>query len=349
LLRAMLFIDGTWLYANTPKLRYESGDRDFQLGYGRLPAVLGEAVGRQLGIDGLDLVRVHIYGSVADNFDPLDSSVVERRREFFEMLRTEYHYEVAVFPVNFRGKRVRREDRPPDDSFEPKEKCVDIALAAALVYHAALPDVYDLGIVVIGDRDYAPALQCARRLGKRIAIVSIRGCCSRVYLDPADDAGVRDAEVVWINDHLDDLELRMEPQLLTCESPDHGGDERGFYTTFRPRRGQQVFCDACRAKRQREIEELQRDLSASIDEDVVGPLDDSRRLGVVSAVKYDNGYGFVVDDEGRSYFFHITGLSGVEFERLTVGTRLLFRVKGLPSSGRAGAAIDLEPAPETGK
>src|SRR5204863_6964617 len=111
----------------------------------------------------------------ADNVDPRDTEPVQRRLGFFTMLRQNHHYEIEAFPINFRGKRLRKMDREPNDAFEPKEKCVDIALATSMLFNAAMPNAYDIAIAVLGDQDFKPVLKSVRRLGKRVAIFSIQG------------------------------------------------------------------------------------------------------------------------------------------------------------------------------
>ena len=121
-LKLMLFIDGTWLYSNNPRLSEAYGQTEFHVDFGKLPTVLAEEVSRQMAGVQFDVVRTHLFGSIAQNYDPRDEDAVQRRREFFEMLRDDYHYEVKVFPINFLGRRLRRADREPGDTFEPKEK-----------------------------------------------------------------------------------------------------------------------------------------------------------------------------------------------------------------------------------
>jgi len=127
----MLFIDGTWLYSNTPRLSEAYGQQDFRVDFGKLPQVLAEEVAKQLGGTEVDVVRTYLFGSYAANYDLRDDDAVQRRRDFFDMLKEEYHYEIEVYPINFMGRRLRRADRDPGDTFEPKEKCVDISLATS--------------------------------------------------------------------------------------------------------------------------------------------------------------------------------------------------------------------------
>jgi len=344
-LKVMIFIDGTWLYANIHRLAQLRGNPDFHIDYGLLPSTLVEAVGEQLVNSNMDLVRTHLFGSIAQNYDPADEDAVRRRRDFYSMLKEEFHYHVEVFPINYYGRRLRPDDREPEDRFEPKEKCVDIALASSILFNAAIPHAYDIAIAVIGDRDFVPVFQAARRLGKRVALASIRGCCSSDYVDPEDSAGVRDTDVIWLDDLLDKLELRYQPQQLLCESPYHSGD-RYVWTTFRPRKGQRFYCEKCRTIFQEQRAAMEDALDepdllfdshfAHQDRDDGAP---ESLTGSIKTIKREKGYGFIAAEDGNDYFFHLTELGeGLVWEELEETVPVQFEVKSAPAGGRAGAA-----------
>ena len=362
MIKFMLFIDGTWLYSNTSRLVEASGEPGFVLDFGKLPRVLAEEVGRRLGHDDWTVVRTHMFGSYAANVDPRDLEPVERRLNFFTMLRQQHHYEIEAFPIEFRGKRLRRTDRGPGDLFEPKEKCVDIALATSMLFNAAMTTAYDVAIAVIGDQDFKPVLQSVRRLGKRVAIASINGACSGEYSDPADKARVRDVELLWLEDLLPRLARRYDPHLLDCQSPTHKG-ERRIETTYYPKRGEKFYCPACREEFSRS-----RDTAAggsgngNVDGNANGNVGamgnaagvapesftyaptDTTLMGVVKHKRMDKNYGFIMVDgcgeyDGAEYFFHETDMvDGTRFAELAEGTYVDFQVKSEPPSGKAPPA-----------
>ena len=68
MLKIMLFIDGTWLYSNTPKLAEAYEKDDFQVDFGQLPKVLAEEVSRQFGEMEMYVVRTYLFGSYAANY-----------------------------------------------------------------------------------------------------------------------------------------------------------------------------------------------------------------------------------------------------------------------------------------
>src|SRR5688500_19154172 len=81
--RAMIFIDGTWLYSNIPRLSEAYGQPDFRVDFGKLPLVLAETVGSQMHDVEVDVVRTYLYGSYAANHDMRDDDAVQRRLDFF--------------------------------------------------------------------------------------------------------------------------------------------------------------------------------------------------------------------------------------------------------------------------
>ncbi len=342
--KTMIFIDGTWLYYNTSKLSEAYGQADFRIDFGKLPQVLAEALKKQLPAAEVDVVRTYLFGSYAANYDLRDDDAVQRRKDFFDMLKEEYHYEVEVYPINFMGRRLRKADREPGDTFEPQEKCVDISLASYMLYLAAIPAAYDIAIAVVGDQDFIPVLQHVRRLGKRVAIASIRGSCAPELSDPRDEARVKDFDIIWLDDLLPKLELKYEWHQLQCESPIHKG-RREVWTTFHPRKGRRFYCDACRQEFLRQKQDAQREfMSAPLESDGESLSHETSRVGVlltgtVTRKFSDRGFGFIESKDGRNYFFHLTDLQpGLDFDEIQEGLQVEFEVKKQPGDDRAGAA-----------
>ena len=48
--------------------------------------------------------------------------------------------------------------------------------------------------------------------------------------------------------------------------------------------------------------------------------------GVIIRLDSDGKFGFIEGEDGREFFFHLTGLSGVEFSELAEGTEVEFSV-----------------------
>ncbi len=373
--KVMVFIDGSWLYSNTPKLEDAEDDSDFRIDFGKLPGVLVDQLESQSRLSRLDLVRTYFFSSYATNYDQADEDAVQKRLNFFSMLREKYHYEVKVYPVDFRGRPLRKEDRDPDDWFEPEEKCVDISLASNLLYNAGQSDSFDIALCVIGDRDYQPVLQSARELGKRVAIASIKEGCSSKLSSSSDQENLRDFDIIWLDDLIDDIKLVYEEHELVCESPMHEGD-REVRTTYHPREGESFYCDECREKYKRQQKQKgQEQESASSGEsggsgsdenyntttDVDGNRqaqpgnrvanrqsnggngDQVRELtGFVKKKFPDRGYGFIQADDGADYFFHLSDLMfDLTFDDVSEGKDVDFIVKKEASQEEAGAATNV--------
>ncbi len=341
--KAMLFIDGTWLYFNTSKLGKVYGQGEYHLDFGKLPKVLAGEVERQSGGE-LVVVRTNLFGSYAANYDPRDNEMVQRRRDFFSMLKEEYHYAVEIYPVNFMGRRVRRQDRDPQDTFEPKEKCVDIALATSMMCYAIMLDRYDIAIAVLGDQDFTPVLHAVTESGKRVAIASIRDSCSAELADPRNEPRVKDFDIIWFDDLLEKLELKYDKHQVACEGPAHKGN-RLVWTTFHPRKGQRFYCDACRDEFNRQRAEAQNqapDTTSPAASDACATENagvGTTSTGVVKK-KFTNQrqYGFIHAADG-DYFFHLTDLDpGLRYEDVREGMEVDFDIARRPALGENGNA-----------
>ena len=337
----MIFVDGSWLYRSLPQLAQTCGKDGYVIDYGKLPGTLGDELAKRLGRTDTDIVRTHLFGSYPSNYDEQDEPVARGTTDFFNLLREEFHYEVDLFAVDFGGNRIRPRDRDPDHPFEPREKCVDVALATSLVYYATVPHAYDVAIVVIGDRDYTPALQQVRRLGKRVAVASIKGCCARELADPVDRERVKDVDIIWLNDLADVLELRYESVLRECQSPHHQGDRR-VPTTYRPRKSRPFYCDDCRRAfaEQRRATEL---LLSAAPHDAGGgeEAQGGDVAGKVDKLFLEHGYGFVRAEDGRQYFFHRTEVQNDAWPSLAVGDQVSFTIRTSPVHNKAGRAVDV--------
>jgi cold shock protein len=347
--KLMIFVDGSWLWHNNPKLSHSYGGEGFKIDFGKLPAVLADEIKKQISSTEGDVVRTHLFGSCAVNSDPQDEDIADRQTDFFHMLKEEYHYECEIFPIDFRGRRLKKEDRDSRDSFEPREKCVDIALATHMLYFAAIPYAYDIAIAVVGDRDFIPLFQHVRRLGKRVAIASIKGACASEYSDTKDPSRVKDFDLIWLDDLLNKLELKRERHQLECESPDHKGP-RKIWTDYYPRKGQKFYCDECRESFKKQKQEAQKEYVS--DKLAVFPENEIQSIsligttltGRIKAIRPDKGFGFIAASDGNDYFFHFSDLqSGLVFDKLQIGLPLIFDIKKLPSEGKAGAAQNVKP------
>ncbi len=82
---------------------------------------------------------------------------------------------------------------------EEQEKCVDVAMAVEMVFWSTIPNIFDVVVMVGGDKDFIPALEKVRMLGKKVAICSIKNSFNKDLLQSCD------FDVVWMDDWLNDL------------------------------------------------------------------------------------------------------------------------------------------------
>jgi uncharacterized LabA/DUF88 family protein len=343
--KIMLFIDGTWLHLNTRNWADASGQSDFLIDYGKLPRVLADTVDEQIGGTGIDLVRTHLFGSYADNYGSRDNAHVTSERDFFRTLRQEFHYEVEEYPRNYRGTRFGECSSQSDNDFDPKEKCVDVALATSMLYLAAIPHAYDIAIAVLGDQDFKPALQHVRRLGKRVAIASIRASCAAVYSSLHGEAGATDFDIIWLDDLRDKIQLQYEEHVLECRSGIHDVTTMGpreQHTTFHPRKGQLYYCGACRILHGRRqpppcAAAIQKAETRTI---ATTALESGEVTGIVKQIDRDGpvwcGY---IHADGQMYYFDRKSLcSSSLMKDLSEEAGVGFNVFRKPNSEQAGIA-----------
>jgi hypothetical protein len=299
------------------------------LDFGALPRVCAQAIASQMALSsGIDVVRTHYFGSIATNYDLQDQDAVQRRSEFFDSLRRHHRYEVFRYETDYRGHRVRR--TPGEEGYTPPEKAVDVGLATSLLEMAAV-SAYDIAIVVCGDRDFVPALQAVRRLGKRVAVVSARGSCARELSDPNDPVRIRDFEVLWLDQlwaQVVSPAARPSPRAVAdevspvAEAVASESSDDSPYADF-------TMSFAAEA--------VANDEPAS-SEASAGPVVE----GVVTKV-HAHGYGFVRADDGLDYYFRRADFTDPNlFSRLErYRSRVAFRVCEASRSGQAGRAVTL--------
>jgi uncharacterized LabA/DUF88 family protein len=329
--RTMVFIDGTWLYKNIPRLRAEFGEEEYEIDYGKLPQVIAAKIADSIhsAATDVDVVRTCLFGSYPDPetlVDMGDRKAALRQLAFFGGLKEEYHYEVEPYAIDFLGRRLSKRDRDfeymqinqyimkigedldfknkeleklekeldtekrndqgfgraldnprlhinskkrllqrkwgylkankyfvlqdmeIEEKWEPKEKCVDIALSTTMLYFAAIPYAYDIAVAIIGDADYKPVLQRVRHLGKRVMIASIRGSCPEEFFFPTDPERLRDFDTLFINDILPEIRLELKKEKRECYSC-----KKVVWEAYFLRKGKKYYCPECREKHYQEV------------------------------------------------------------------------------------------------
>jgi cold shock CspA family protein len=195
MLKAMVFVDADWLCASLPDLSGPAGWPELQIDHRRMSGVLADEIGRRHHLGPIDVVRTHYFLSRARSYDGRDPALVQRRRELVARVADEPRIELELVDVDH-GERASSADGDRSTGAPG----VPVAIAVAAMRQALIPGVLDLAIFVLGDRSYAPLLQELRRLGRRVALVSIEGSCARDLADHANPLHVADFEVLWLNE-----------------------------------------------------------------------------------------------------------------------------------------------------
>ncbi len=191
MLKAMLFVDADWLCASTLDLGRTLAKPDLQLDHRRLAGVLADEIGRRHHVGSIDVVRSHYFARRLDERDPRDQSLIPYRRAFLESVQGEPHLELELVDLAHGEQPHAREDGAA---------ALHVALTVAAMRHALTPGVLDLAIFLLGDRSFAPLLRELRRLGRRVALVSVDGNCAADLADPANPLRASDFEVLWLHE-----------------------------------------------------------------------------------------------------------------------------------------------------
>jgi cold shock CspA family protein len=192
MLKAMLFVDADWLCASMLNLGRGQGKPDLQIDCRRLSGVLADELGRRHHLGPIDVVRSHYFASRRHDQEPDDPALVQRRRAFLARLQEEPHLELEIVDADRGGRR--------DGETTSESPALPVALTAVAMRHALTPGVLDLAIFLLGDRCFAPLLREVRRLGRRVALVSVEGSCAAELADPGNPLRACDFEVLWLHE-----------------------------------------------------------------------------------------------------------------------------------------------------
>ena len=197
-LRVMVFIDGTWLYYSL----FERGD------ICPIAKRYGSGWYRQYRIDWEALPRIICQALQ----DPWSSGGQQRSVEITRMsVFTSYKAgtpETSLRYRLFQELRAVGYDVHQMETVGPSEKCVDIQLAVEMVHFATVPNSYDVAVLLSGDKDFLPALIRVRQKGRKVAIVSMMSGVNRALYQTD---GVKDYDMVLLEDYLDELLIPIDP------------------------------------------------------------------------------------------------------------------------------------------
>lgn len=227
-LKAMVFIDGAWLYRTRPVLFSRLGaENGFEIDYARLPRIICEDVANTLDED-VSIVRTFYFGTIPS---PRSGFNTAKQRYFYDFLEKNCGYETEIHEVDV-GNDPRSDD-----------KWIPMALGATMMFYAAQNAAYDLAVLVGDDPDYAPVMRRTRQLGKRVQLVSshtVDGHMPMAGMSLVWKARVSDFGAIFLDDHAEDIKLVREVVKRVCKQC--GTEEE---TTWA---GPDFFCTACRGK-----------------------------------------------------------------------------------------------------
>ncbi len=231
-LKAMAFIDGAWLYRSRDILFAKLGEANgCEIDYAKLPRIFSEQVANYLDTD-VNLVRTHYFGTIPAT-RPGFTSV--KQGAFYEFLEKTcgYETEIAEVPVNA----------------EPhvEESWVKMALGASLMFNSALPNAFDIAILIGDGLSYGPMLRRARLFGRRMQIVSahmVDGMPPSVGTSLIWRSRLFDFPPLFLDDFAEEVRLVRERITRVCKNC--GATEE---TTWA---GPEFFCSNCRGKHRSE-------------------------------------------------------------------------------------------------
>ena len=221
--KAMVFIDGGWLYRSRTTLFAKLGEENFEIDYAKLPKIFCEDVANRLDED-ISLVRTNYFGTIPSARSGFNTS---KQYAFYDFLERSCGYETEIHEV----------DVGTDENW------IKMSLASSLLYYAAQPGAFDIALLIGDDPDYAPVLRRARLFGKRIQIVGAHDADGK-QPPPAATLATRsrvaDFPLLWIDDHASEVRLVRERVTRVCKQC--GREEE---TTWA---GPELFCVACRGR-----------------------------------------------------------------------------------------------------
>ncbi len=224
-MKAMVFIDGGWLYKNRVVLFHKLGEENFEIDYAKLPRMLCEDAANYLDED-VSIVRTNYFGTIPSSRSGFNTS---KQHSFYDFLEQGCGYETEIHEVDVGASGERGDD------FWTK-----MALSASLLFYAAQPGAYDIAVIVGDDPLLTPAIRRTRLFGKRIQVVGIHRAEEDKSASLFDRTRVCDFPPIYLDDHAADIRLVRELRVRTCKQC--GREEE---TTWA---GPEFFCSNCRGR-----------------------------------------------------------------------------------------------------
>ncbi|HOS48832.1 MAG TPA: NYN domain-containing protein [Bacteroidia bacterium] len=225
MVKAMLFIDGSWLYHVRPYLLNLDGRQDFELDYRSLPLLVKNHLEEQVESK-VDMVRTYYFGTIAINKPGHDNI---REKQFYEMLNKRCAYNTEIYEFDFKNKETGR-----------RENCLEVGLSTAAMSQAFQPGAFDIACILAGDVDYQPLIKHLRNMGKRVVLVGVKGANGFYPVHPRllEETNLFDFPPVYIDEHLGKLQYQRTESTRVCDSC--GKEELTTFTS------EWFYCKNCR-------------------------------------------------------------------------------------------------------
>ena len=222
--KAIVFIDGSWLYRCRSALFAKLGEDNFEIDYAKLPKLICEDVANTLDED-ISLVKTMYFGTIPSGRSGFNTS---KQYSFYDFLDRTCGFDINIHEVD-----VINDDNRNYSGW------IDVSLATNLIYYAALPAVMDIAVVVSDSADLLPALKRVRHMGKRVQLVNVSGATPIT----GEKARACDFPTINLDDYASEIKLVRERVTRTCKKC--GQDED---TTWA---GADFFCSNCRGRYRR--------------------------------------------------------------------------------------------------
>lgn len=233
--KAMIFVDGSWLYHSRQALFEALGeDSGFEIDYKRIPDIIAHAIADSLDAE-VDMVRTNYFGTIPINKQGYNPS---KQLAFYDFLALQCAYDTEILEIDFRRMPTAR----PDD------KWVNVALASSMTYYASIPGAFDIAVLVGGDADYMPLLRRVRQMGKRVQLVGMNSSLAGEPLTSPmllSTSGLQDLPPIFLDDHADKVRLVRQERTRNCKTCG-----RTEMTTWA---GPDFFCSNCRNEHRRQV------------------------------------------------------------------------------------------------
>ena len=218
--KAIVFIDGSWLYRCRTALFSRLGEDNFEIDYAKLPKLICEDVANALDED-ISIVRTMYFGTIPSSKSGFNTS---KQYAFYDFLERSCGYDTHIHEVGIAND-------------ENRMSCgwIDVSIATNLVYYSALPSVMDIAVVVGDCSNLSPALKRVRHMGKRVQLVTISTMTALT-----DKTRISDFPLINLDDHATEIKLVRERVKRVCKKCGNEED-----TTWA---GIDFFCSNCRGR-----------------------------------------------------------------------------------------------------